>query len=236
MKIIGHRKSQIEHAPAFTLIELLVVIAVIGVLAAFTLTALKSVKRTQYLQTARGELEQIQAALDNYKARYGFYPPGNQNAASANYIPAALSQLYYELSGVTNNVAFTYFSTLDGSSQIKITDMPAAYGVNGFVNCTKGSGEDAVMAKNFLPDLKPNRIFYPITNNTVPTTVLITSVRGPDVTYQPLGVSDVNPFRYRYPGVNNPNSYDLWIKLVISGQTNLICNWSRQVQINSSLP
>jgi len=26
------------------------------------------------------------------------------------------------------------------------------------------------------------------------------------------------------------------VQLVISGQTNLICNWSRQVQINSSLP
>ena len=212
---------------AFTLIELLVVIAVIGVLAAFTLTALKSVKRTQYLQTARGELEQIQAALDNYKARYGFYPPANTN----NFL---LSPLFYELSGTT--IVGTDYVTLDGSSRIPVGSVFAAYGIGGIINCTKGSGEDAVLAKNFLPDLKPNRIFYPITNNTVPTTVLITSVRGPDVTYQPLGVSDVNPFRYLYPGVNNPNSYDLWIKLVISGKTYLVCNWSRQVQINSSLP
>jgi len=234
MKTIENRKSKIENSPAFSLIELLVVIAIIGILAGFTLTALKGVKRKQYLRTASGELEQIAAALDNYKAKYGFYPPGNQNAASANYIPVALSQLYYELSGVTNNG--TYFFTLDGSSQVKIADMPAAFGVNGFVNCTKGSGEDAVLAKNFLPDLKPNRIFYPITNNTVPTTVLITSVRGPDAAYKPLFAADVNPFRYRYPGVNNPNSYDLWVQLVISGKTNLISNWSRQVQINSPLP
>ncbi len=37
---------------------------------------------------------------------------------------------------------------------------------------------------------------------------------------------DLNPFRYIYPGTNNPTSYDLWIDLRISGKTNLICNWS----------
>ena len=226
MNIIGHRKSQIANRKSlgFTLIELLVVIAVIGILAAFTMTALKSVKRTQYLQTARGELEQIQAALDNYKARYGFYPPANTN----NFL---LPPLYYELSGTTNSGAS--YMTLDSVSTISIVTVSAAFGgLGGFVNCTKGGGEDAVLAKNFLPDLKPNRSGA----NAAGVKVLITSVRGPDASYQPLGVTDVNPFRYLYPGVNNPNSYDLWIQLVISGKTNLICNWSRQVQINSSLP
>jgi hypothetical protein len=67
-------------------------------------------------------------------------------------------------------------------------------------------------------------------------TLLLGSVGGPDVTYQPFGVPDENPWRYVSPGVNNPNSYDLWIQLVIGGQTNLICNWNGQVQINSPLP
>ena len=231
MKKIGHRTSKIEKAWAFTLVELLVVIAIIAVIAGFTLPVLNGVKRTQFRRTASGELEQIAAALDNYKAKYGFYPPANTN----NFL---LPPLYYELSGVTSNGA--YFVTLDGSSQIPISnpgnDVPAAYGMAGFVNCTKGSGEDAVLAKNFLPGLKPNRYFFPVTNNNVPTTVLVTSVRGPDASYMPLLAVDVNPFRYRYPGTNNPDSYDLWLQLVISGKTNLICNWSRQVQINSPLP
>jgi hypothetical protein len=61
-------------------------------------------------------------------------------------------------------------------------------------------------------------------------------VGGPDQSYQPLAAPGINPFRYVYPGTNNPNSYDLWVQLVISGQTNLVCNWSKQVQINTSLP
>ena len=48
--------------------------------------------------------------------------------------------------------------------------------------------------------------------------------------------SDLNPIRYAYPGVHNPGSYDLWIQFQFKGKTNLVCNWSRQIQINSSLP
>jgi hypothetical protein len=61
-------------------------------------------------------------------------------------------------------------------------------------------------------------------------------VRGPDASYEPVGVQDVNPFRYVYPGVNNPNSYDLWVQLRFGGKTNLVCNWSKTVIINSPLP
>jgi hypothetical protein len=65
--------------------------------------------------------------------------------------------------------------------------------------------------------------------------VLLGSVGGPDQNY-PTNSPGLNPWRYVSPGVNNPNSYDLWIQLVISGQTNLICNWSDQILINSPLP
>ena len=47
-----------------------------------------------------------------------------------------------------------------------------------------------------------------------------------------------NPWRYNSSSpTNNPGSYDLWLQLVVQpGQTNLVCNWSKQVQINSPLP
>ena len=32
---------------------------------------------------------------------------------------------------------------------------------------------------------------------------------------------------------NNPSTYDLYIQLMINGKTNLICNWSKQVQVNN---
>jgi len=63
-------------------------------------------------------------------------------------------------------------------------------------------------------------------------------VGGPDASYMPLGpgTAGINPFRSVYPGINHPESYDLYVQLVISGKTNLICNWTKQVIINSPLP
>ena len=106
------------------------------------------------------------------------------------------------------------------------TDVYKAYGVGGFINCSKGSGEDALVAQNFLSGLSSREINNFVTNNGVQTTMLVTSVGGPDVGYKPLGASGLNPFRYNYPGTNNPTSYDLWIDLRISGKTNRICNWN----------
>ena len=245
MNTIGNQKTpepETRNARGFTLIELLVVISIIGVLAGFTIPVLMSVKRQQYIKVARAELEQLQTALENYKAKYGVYPPSNQNLASSTYQPALLSQLYYELSGVTRTTigGVDYYVTLDGSAQIAETDVPKAYGVGGFINATKGTGEDAAPAQNFLSGLKANQLNSFITNGPpvtgIRTTELVTAVGGPDQTYQPLGGAGINPFRYLYPGTNNPGSYDLWVQLVIRGKTNLICNWSKQVLINAPLP
>lgn len=227
-----------RHVFGFTLIELLVVISVIGVLAGLTFPVLKTIKGTQQKRLARAELEVIQTALENYKAKYGTYPPGNQNAANLAatppYYPALYSQLYYELSGVS--LSGSTFKTLNGDQSLTSAQVKTAYGVDGFVNCSKGSGDDSTTAKNFLPDLKQKQWSDSVTNSGVKTCILITSVGGPDPTYQPLGGEDLNPIRYQYPGVRNPGSYDLWIQLKIGGKTNLICNWSRQVTINSPLP
>jgi len=215
---------------AFTLTELLVVISIMGILAGFTIPVLKMVKRWQYLKTARAEFEPIETALENYKAKYNSYPPGN----GANTIQSGLTnQLYYELSGTINNG--TSYVTLDGSSTIGSGNFTNAFNVGGILNCTKGGGEDDIKAKNFLSSLKRGQIGT-ATFNGVAVTNLVVSVHGPDAAYKPVGIQDMNPFRYVYPGVNNPGSYDLWVQLVINGQTNLLCNWSRQVQINSSLP
>ena len=71
---------------------------------------------------------------------------------------------------------------------------------------------------------------------TASANLLVTPVGGPDGSYNPLGAANnggVNPWRYAYPGTNNPASYDLWIQLEIAGNTNLICNWTKTVQINN---
>jgi prepilin-type N-terminal cleavage/methylation domain-containing protein len=220
---------------AFTLIELLVVISIIGILVAFTIPALKTFKRNAIIKQTQAEMAQLETAIDSYKAAYGFYPPSN-----ARILPytlpadkAMLSQLYYELSGTTINGA--NFVTLSGVSQIAVADVATAYGVDGFINCTRGSGEDAKTAKNFISGLKQRQLNEYVTNNLIRTTMLVAAVGGPDINFPPMSPG-ANPWRYVCPGVNNPNSYDLWIQLSINGKTNLICNWSKQVQFNSPLP
>jgi len=218
----GSRHASRVTRHAFTLIELLVVISIMAILAAFTFPVLNGLNKTKNLKVATAELRQIETALDDYKNKYGVYPPGNA-------LNPLLNQLYYELSGTAINGAD--FVTLDGGSQIKVVDVQTAFGVGGFINCSKGSGEDAQVAKNFLPSLKPNRINQFVTNNGVQTTMLVTSVGGPDQNYQPLNAPGLNPFRYAYPGTNNPGSYDLWIDLKISGKTNRISNWRDRSEI-----
>ena len=135
-------------------------------------------------------------------------------------------------SNITPSSVNQTYRTLDSSCTIDETAYVTAFtaggsSIGGIINCTKGGAEDGTAAKNFLPSLKQNRIGTSITPGGVQITNLITSVRGPDPAYMPLGLAypDVNPFCYMYPGTNNPSSYDLWIDLRISGKTNRICNW-----------
>jgi prepilin-type N-terminal cleavage/methylation domain-containing protein len=237
MKIIGNRKSETGNSPAFTLVELLVVISIIGILAGFTIPALKQFKRISIINQTKAEMGQLATAIDSFKAAYGFYPPNNPNDPRIN-------PLYFELIGTTNDIANNVYRTLDGSATVDDSPiaMMNAFGVSGFVNCMKVNRvvEDAAAsagnARSFISGLKPNR-FMSVTNNNVLTTVLMAAVGGPDENYKPFfNTPDFNPWRYICPGVNNPGSYDLWVQLSIGGKTNLICNWSKQVQFNSPLP
>ena len=241
-----HASRVTRHAPAFTLIELLTVIAIMGVIAALIMPVVGAVKKRQYLYNAQAEMEKVATAIDRYKAAYGFYPPSPTTPPTAGNPSTLINQLYYELTGTTNiNLppGAPLYQSLGGSPpNVAAADVQTAFGVAGFVNCSKsGSSEDASAARNFLPDLKPNQITV-ISNSTgpttpVPVTILIGSVGGPDPTYQPLGTQNLNPWRYNSSSpTNNPGSYDLWIQLSIGGKTNLICNWTKQVQINSPLP
>ena len=226
---------------AFTLIELLVVISIIAVLAALILPVAGAVKRQAFLHAAQGEMSQIETAIDRYKSAYGFYPPSSANGPLIN-------QLYYELEGTTNTAAPT--ATPDyqplGDPNQQLSGGPGGqvnqiFNVVGFMNCNKpNADESAPRAQNFLPNLKPSQFVENITNArapNVPFTLLVASAGGPDPGYQPLGLLDVNPWRYNSSNpTNNPGSYDLWVQLRIAGKTNLICNWTRQVQINNPLP
>jgi prepilin-type N-terminal cleavage/methylation domain-containing protein len=231
----------LRNRNAFTLIELLVVMGIIGVLAAMLLAVVSGVKKKQYVYNIRAEMAQLETAIERYKAAYGVYPPDNHlDSTNRNLV----NPLFYELTGTTNigSSAAPMYQSLDGRPPTltggTVGDVNGAFGLGGFVNCSKpAAGEDVVLARNFLPDLRPKQIWPKFTNNSVGVNLLIGSVGGPDVNYQPLGQPDLNPWRYNSSSpTNNPGSYDLWIQLVIGGKTNLICNWSKSVQINNPLP
>jgi prepilin-type N-terminal cleavage/methylation domain-containing protein len=229
---LGTRVTRPSDARAFTLIEVLVVIAIMGTLAALLLPVAGAVKRHEYIYNAQSEMAKIETAIDRYKAAYGFYPPGPTIFALTN-------QLFFELVGTTNSPlanGIAFYLTLDGRGQMSADDVKNMFGVGGFMNCSKpNGGEEATVARDFLTDLKPSQLSF-LTNNNYTNIFIVTADRGPDNTYQPMGMIGVNPWRYVCPGTNNPGSYDLWVQLSISGKTNLICNWNQSVQMNSPLP
>ena len=206
---------------AFTLIELLVVIAIISILAALVIPIGKAVNRRKIVAKARAELAQAQIAIEAYKASLGHYPPDNVGNPIIN-------QLYFELRGTTNTG--TTYRTLDGSAEIPMR--PASIqtyfaGVSGFINCTQPGGSDeGRKAKAFLPDLKPGQIGDISTSPSDRVKILVCSVPWPNNGLAPNGL---NPIRYNssYP-TNNPNSFDLWIDVIIDGKTNRLSNWSQE--------
>ena len=217
---IANHKSKIVNG--FTLVELLVVIAIISVVVAFTVPAYHAVKLNQYEHQTEVEMGQLQAAIAGYKDARGFYPPDSPQGP-------LLNQLYYELEGTT--LANGTYTTLDSADSVTTTALLSNLKVNGIVNCSKGTGEDAVQAKNFIHELRPNQT---AAYNGVK--LFVGSVGGPDPSYMPLAGFSSNPWRYVTQGTNNPGGYDLWIQLSYSGKKYLICNWSKQPQNNSPLP
>jgi len=211
---------------AFTLIELLVVIAVIAILAALTFPAVRGVRISMTRARAKGEMAQIETAIERYKDKLGHYPPDARLAGNPN--PYALNTLYYELLGTTN--AGGVFRTLDDSAQIEEARIPLVFGpeVRGFVNCAHSGGDEAVVARSFLRGLNGKQ-YLAITNGASADpvcTVLGSTLEGPLV-YQDARGAKLNPWRYNSSNpTNNPNSFDLWMDIAVGGKTNRICNWS----------
>jgi prepilin-type N-terminal cleavage/methylation domain-containing protein len=222
---------------AFTLIELLVVISVIALLAALTFPAIQGVKRSAIRTRAKGELTQLETAIERFNQKLGYYPADNP----ANW---ALNQLYYELLGTTNvgTVAAPVYITLDGSAQINAAGLNSAFGANvtGFANCSRPARSDDVPgATAFVDNLKPTQ-FLAITNGSSPTpicSVLGTTLDGP-LLYQNGNGVKLNPWRYNSSNPHyNPKSFDLWIDVAVGNQTNRICNWSdKPLKVGSLYP
>jgi len=210
---------------AFTLIELLVVIAIIGILAGLLFPAGAAIKRNATIKKAKTELRQLSLAIDSYKAKLGYYPPGPGGLYTMS------NSLYFELSGATLTAATGgNFVTLDGAGQIPQAAMQATFGQGGVLNTTKGGADDnGLPAEAFIKGLKPNQ--YADLANGV--RILKCSVDWPKDNGEAIaGYPFINPWRYVVSGAtNNPGTYDLWVDVILSGKTNRISNWSDNPEI-----
>lgn len=227
-----------RSALGFTLIEILTVIAIMALLAAMLMPVGGIIERKSLIQHAQAERDQLETAINSYYRHYGYYPP------SSGLGTPTTNQLYYELSGtsMTTNNGSPAFTTSDNRSTISTNMVASLFGVGGFMNCNKGSGDDRIIAQDFLTDLKPGQIGEETNGDGSVICVIGTAVRS-DSFYTPplpgfvsLAGGPANPWRYVYPGVNNPNSYDLWVQIYIGGKTNLICNWFDQPKANYPIP
>src|SRR6267143_2402817 len=211
------RASRKASLGAFTLIELLVVIAIIAILAALIFPAAGAIKRRATITKVQTELKQVSTTIDLYKEKLGFYPPDNP-------INPRTNQLYFELAGTTHTKLSGQsgygFQTLDGSAAIPTNNMPATFGVSGFVNTTRGGDDGGTSAKDFLKAIKPGQY----AEIAPKVRILTCSVLAPG--------NLPNPWRYMSSGpTNNPGVYDLWVDVLIAGKTNRISNWSKQPQL-----
>jgi len=192
----------------FTLIELLVVMAIIAVIA--SLVVYMAGQSSDKAMRSRVEVTktQIMAAIEAYQARHGFYPPDN---------PAdpAVNQLYYELTGTVYENG-TY-KDIEG----RLAD-PAPFNAGGFIH----SAQPPDKPQNFLQTAAKIETREVAPNARVLVVPFEWPANRPD---QPIpSKPGINPWHYvSTKPVHNPNSYDLWVQLVIGDKVIMVSNWAK---------
>ncbi len=184
---------------------MLTVIAIIGILAAIIIAVLPAVSGAKVRKSVQAQMQQMITVIDHYKEVKGFYPPDNpNNNAGTGYY---MTSLYYELTaGQPMSVA--------------------PFGVAGVINTRSVSSD----AKNFFPNVKENQ-YIEIDAGQQRLKVLGVRTRGPLA----APFDDFCPWQYRVapsdtqdPSFHNPNSYDLWVEVLVNGERTKIGNWKEK--------
>ncbi|HTD67797.1 MAG TPA: type II secretion system protein [Candidatus Limnocylindria bacterium] len=206
------RALRAKRTSAFTLIELLVVIAIIAMVAGLVVGLAGVAGTNKKQKRVQVELAKLVTLIEGYKAKVGVYPPQNPNLAPDR------NTLLYELAGATrNNDPDPLYETPFGS--IRQSLLLTAFGTNGVINAVSISAdnEDRMALKRVLKDLHPDQ--YRAGAVAPNTASLVVPVDGPD------GQPAVWNYRVGPDAVHNPDSFDLWVEIVVKGRTNVVGNW-----------
>jgi type II secretory pathway pseudopilin PulG len=195
------------------------VIAIIGIISGIVLGVMPGVMQKKTIARVQTELTQLQAAIEYYKEKHGFYPPDSSNLVTR-------PPLFYELVGTRVEPrgpggVNAIYHPLNNEGQISSADIPSAFpGVKGFFN----SSEDASEVKNFYPTIRSSQ--YARDPDNTNAIVLVVPAKGPDGDFNPWRYVVAKPSGGANP-INNPDSFDLWAEVVYGGRTNVIGNWKK---------
>lgn len=221
---------------AFTLIELLVVILIMSIVASLVVGLSSVASRKSKESRIRTELNQLITALENYKARYGFYPPDNAIGSGASLtVNPVTNQLFYELTGTSYEPTSGKREFTSRNAKISASAIQSFFHRDGFVNMTlvPPDPDGPKNAKNFLPNLKASQVRRISDADNVE--VLAVPVDWPPNHPEPplKGIGDtvvrrINPWRYVSTSpTNNSTAFDLWAEFVLGGKIIRISNWER---------
>jgi hypothetical protein len=162
--------------------------------------------------SAQAELNQLQTAIENYKQTYGFYPPDNPQSPYPH-------PLLFELKGtvISNGI----LTTLDGTSRILEANL-SRYNRSGLANSssTRSATDDRPAPINFIREFRPTQVSSNVLD--------LASTNLPHLIFS--GTKD--PWRYRSSNpTNNPDGYDLWVDIIVSGDRLRISNWRSTPEI-----
>ncbi len=202
------------------------VIAIIAVLAALLFPAGIAVQHKATLKRAGAEIKQVEAAITAYKIDKGFYPPDNKRPNGV--IDPYPNSLYYELTGArVSPQANQTFVALDGSETNTVIELQAAFRVGGINNVEIEGAQDVAPARNYIKELSSAQYaLVDLGGQARRKRVMGVNLDGPFLVTA-VGGGNINPLRYVSSSpTNNPETFDLWVDLIVGGKTNRVCNWS----------
>ncbi len=166
------------------------------------------------------ERDRLIAAIEEFHARFGIYPPDHILSVQPLRIDPITNQLFYELTGaVYDRTNRTFF--VDGAEPLHESTLREYFNTNTLVNATNLAGG----VKHFLPrELMALKEIHDGPDVMVLRPNSVNLIEGID--FKVLWEWDVDSWHYVSSApTNNPGKFDLWVELKAFGQTVTIRNW-----------